>query len=255
YITYEYTRDDAGAQEPAFRCPDGASRQCGGDSVCVAANGGSVEPVFDSYPGVTVDAMRISEFRAGPLCGESVCEQSADIRVGGQDVCGGNRCTRFGMEFDYRNADPSKPLECSVSTSGGEEDFIGSLLKLGADAHQTRTQEESKPAGQEDGMAQLLGMFSKVIASADSPEDLQISMAPLDENGKPIESQRVGSAAASADPPIPRSVDLPSASGHLFVPMYQVADQSVSGDGKERLVRCTHNGAPVLETTFRLRAY
>jgi len=103
-------------------------------------------------------------------------------------------------------------------------------------------------------MAQLLGMFSQVLASADSPEDLQINMAPLDADGNPIESQRVGSVPRDGLPPVPRSVDLPGATGHLFIPMYQLADASISGPGKERRISCTHKGEPVLETTFRLVA-
>ena len=46
----------------------------------------------------------------------------------------------------------------------------------------------------------------------------------------------------------------PAVEGHLFVPMYQTVDGSISGAGKERRIRCTHKGAPVLETVFRLRA-
>lgn len=252
-ITYEYSRDDMDDHEPAYRCPDGASRQCSGSVGCLAANGDAVDPAFDSYPGVRPGTMRVEAFRAGPVCDGKVCEHSEEIRISGSDSCPAGRCTRFGMEFDYRNADRAKPLECSVSTSGGDGDFIGDLLKLGADASETRNR-GAPPTDPEDGMGQLLGLFQKVLTSADSPEDVQISMAPLDEHGKPIESQRVGSDASSAVPPIPRSIPLPAASGHLFVPMYQLADGSVTRAGKERRVRCTHNGVPVLETTFRLVA-
>jgi hypothetical protein len=95
-------------------------------------------------------------------------------------------------------------------------------------------------------------MFGKVLASADSPEDVQISMAPLGEDGKPIESQRVGSEPRNGPPPIPRSITLPAASGHLFVPMYQLAGRENLPGVKERKVTCTHKGAPVVETLFRL---
>jgi hypothetical protein len=161
------------------------------------------------------------------------------------------------MEFDYENADPSAPLECSTSTSGGDGDFIGDLLKLGADAASTRggTSDGQSNDGQgQDGMAQLLGLFGTVLASGDSPEDVNISMAPLGEDGRPIESQRVGSQPRNGPPPIPHSVDLPAASGHLFVPMYQLADGVNSGQVKQRRIRCTHKGAPVLETVFRLHS-
>jgi hypothetical protein len=257
-INFQYTRAAPDALEASWRCPDGATRQCGGSPGCATADGTRVEPVFDAYPAAGPDAMRISAFRAGPACGDGVCEQSADIRVTGGDTCPGGSCTRFGMEFDYRNADPSAPLECSTSTRGGDSDFVGDLLKQGADAMTARgagaeANTTANAGGQsQDGMAQLMGLFGQVLASADAPEDVQVSMAPLDENGNPIESQRVGSTSRDGEPPIPTRVELPAASGHLFVPMYQLADGSVAGQGKERTIRCTHKGAPVLETTFRL---
>ena len=65
-------------------------------------------------------------------------------------------------------------------------------------------------------------MFGKVIASGDSPEDVQVSITLLDENGNPIESQRVGSETGDASALIPRSVDLPGERGHLLVLMYQL---------------------------------
>ena len=255
-ISYVYTQDTPGALEPAYTCPDGASRQCGGDSGCIASDA-AVAPVFDTYPAAGAGAMRVSAFRAGPACGDSVCEQSAVIKVTGADACAGGRCTRFGMEFDYQNADPSAPLECKPSTSGGESDFIGDMLKQGADAMTTRNAgapSQSGDAQADDGMAQLLGMFGKVLASGDSPEDVQVSMAPLGPDGKPIESQRVGSAPRDGPPPIPRSITLPAASGHLFVPMYELADGPNASPSKQRHIRCTHKGAPVLETIFVLNA-
>ncbi|MEZ5558132.1 MAG: hypothetical protein R3E86_06225 [Pseudomonadales bacterium] len=250
-VRYEYTRDAPDAPQPAYRCPEGSSRQCSGNAGCTAAAGTRVDPVFDSYPEAGSDAMQISSFRAGPQCGDRVCAQSATIRVTGADACQSGPCTRFGMEFDYRNADPAAPLECTTSTRGGESDFIGDLLKQGADAMTSRTDETTNQS--DDGMAQLLGMFGKVLASADSPEDVSISMVPLDENGNPIESQRVGSEPANGPAPIPRTVSLPAERGHLFVPMYQLADDSMSGGNKERKIRCTHKGAPVLETVFFLQ--
>ncbi len=255
-INFEYTQDAPGAQEPTYRCPDGASRQCLGSAGCVAANGTRVKPVFAAYADAGARAMRVSAFRAGPACGDSVCAQSADIRVTGEDSCAGSRCTRFGMEFDYENADPSAPLECQPSTSGGDDDFIGDLLKRGADAMESRsasTGATTETQG-EDGMAELMGMFGKVLASADSPEDVNVSMAPLGPDGKPIESQRVGTTPRDGLPPIPRTIDLPASSGHLFVPMYQLSDGMQSGQVKERRIRCTHKGAPVLDTVFRLQA-
>jgi len=256
-ISFEYTRDAPGALEPAYRCPDGASRQCSGAAGCTAANGNRVDPVFDAYPAAGAHAMRVSDFRSGPACGDSVCEPAIDIRVTGADSCNSGSCTRFGMEFDYENADPSAQLECSTSTSGGDSDFVGDLLKQGGDAMTSRnsgSEVESGDSQGEDGMAELLGMFGKVLASGDSPEDVNVTITPHDEDGNPIESQRIGTGQGGGPPPIPRSVDLPAANGHLFVPMYQMADGSNSGQVKERRVRCTHKGAPVLETTFRLHS-
>jgi len=256
-ISFEYTRDAPDALEPAYRCPDGASRQCSGSAGCTAANGARVDPVFDAYPAAGANAMRVSAFSSGPACGNSVCEPAIDIRVTGADSCTNGSCTRFGMEFDYENADPSAPLECSTSTSGGDSDFVGDLLKQGGDAMTSRNSgsEDTSQDGQgQDGMAELLGMFGKVLASGDSPEDVNVSMAPLDEDGNPIESQRIGTGYGDAPSPIPHSVDLPASSGHLFVPMYEMAGGSNSADVKQRRVRCTHKGDPVLETTFRLHA-
>ena len=255
---FEYTRYKPSELEAAYHCPEGARRQCGDTPTCIAANGSRVEPVFDTYPGAGKGGMRISGLRTGPLCanGEKVCEQSATIRMTGADSCASGTCTRFGMEFDYVNADPSAPLECATSTRGGEDDFIGDLIKLGGDALSTRSgSTDDGGAGGEDGggMGQLLGMFAKVVASADSPEDVQITMTPLDENGNPIKSQSVGSQPSNGPAPIPHSIDLPAANGHLFVPMYQLAASSKPGVVKERRVTCTHKGDPVLVTAFVLQ--
>ena len=253
-ITFEYTRQAPSDLEPAYRCPQGAERKCNDGTGCVATNGGPVDPVFDSYPSADAGAMRISALHVGPLCDkgdERVCKQSSTIQILGEDSCPSGNCTRFGMEFDYRNADPTMPLECKTSTRGGDSDFIGDLVKLGGDAIAERDAASGGPEP-DDGMGQLLSMFGKVIASADSPEDLQISITPLDENGNPIESQRVGSETGDAAP-IPRSVELPAERGHLLVPMYQLVANSRPGTAKERRVTCTHKGEAVLETVFVLQ--
>ena len=176
-ITFEYTRSAPDAPDPAFRCPDGARLECAGAAGrCLAADGSAVDPVFDSYPSAGNGAMRISGFRAGRLCGERVCEQTTDIRVTGEDSCDRGSCTRYGMEFDYRNADPSAPLQCSTSTTGGKKDFIGNLLVKGLSAMPER---ENEPGKEEHGMRVLLDVFKKVVTSADSPEDVRVSIAPL----------------------------------------------------------------------------
>lgn len=251
--TFEYTRQAPTAPEPAYRCPPGSSRQCEGDVPCVGPDGQAVDAIFDSYPAVG-DAMQVSGLRAGPLCDDEdrVCEQSLAIRVAGEDTCAGGPCTRFGLEFDYRNASAGTPLECKTSTRGGDGDFIGDLIKLGGDAIAERNEATGGPA-EDDGMGQLLGLFGKVIASADSPEDLQISMTTLDEQGNPDESKRVGSTAGNAPPPIPHSVAVPAASGRLVIPMYQLVGSAEPGTLKTRRVTCTQQGAPVLETVFALQ--
>jgi len=252
-ITFEYTREAPGAPEPAFRCPDGARLECSAAAGrCTTAGGSTVDPVFDSYPSAGDGAMRVSGFRAGRLCGDRVCEQTTDIRVTGEDSCdrgrGGESCTRYGLEFDYRNADPSAPLECSVSTSGGQKDFIGDLLVKGLSA--MPEPESGSGRGEGNGMRELLGVFKKVVASADSPEDVRVSMAPLGADGRPIEAQRVGNLEAGP-PSAPRRIALEAASGHLVVPMYQLSDGAGAGP-LTREIRCSHRGTPVLETTFRL---
>ncbi len=254
-INFEYTRDEPAAPDAGYRCPTGATRQCGGSAGCIAADGSTVDPVFDSYP-ASMSTMQVSNFTSGAVCGDKVCQQTATIDVYGEDSCPGGGCTRYGMEFDYTNADPAIPLECSVSTSGGKDDFIGGLLKQGGDAMTTRSGDTTNTGGNsgEDGMAELLGMFGKVLASADSPEDVDVTITPLDEQGNPDPSRAVGTRAGGGPLPVPRSVDLPATSGHLFVPMYQLRDGLNRGETKERKIRCTHKGAPVVETVFRLEA-
>jgi hypothetical protein len=249
-VLYQYTKASESALEPKYRCPDQTTRSCGEAARCLDATGRPVDPVFDTYPGAT--GMRITNFRSGPLCGTEVCRHQIEVPLQGNDVCNGSKCTRFGMEFDYAGADPSQPLDCKTSTSGGSGDFIGDLIKLGGDAITTRADPNANK--EQDGMGQLLGLFGKVIASGDSPEDINISMAPLDENGRPIESQRVGSAPSGGTAPIPHNVALPSAAGHLVVPMYQTHDAMNNVETKERKLTCTHAGKPVLETVFRLQA-
>lgn len=245
-IFFEYTRAAPDAPDPAFRCPEGAQLQCTrGKGQCLAAGGGSVEPVFDSYPAAGADAMRIAGFRAGPLCGDRVCEQNTLIQVTGQDVCERGSCTRYGVEFDYENANPAAPLDCTGEVDGGG-DFVGNMLKKGADM----IPEQEEGSG-EDGMAELMGMFQKVLKSADTPEDLQITMAPLDEHGNPIESERVGQTY-TGPASVPRTVAIPASSGHLVVPMYQLVDVG-NKEAHSRKVRCSHNGIPVLEVDFQIQ--
>ena len=252
-ITFEYTREGPDDPVPAFRCPEEARLECSGEAGRCLAGSEEVTPVFDSYASRGSDAMLISNFKSGPLCDDGVCEQAVEIRLTGSGSCdrgdGPAPCTRYGMEFDYENADPAQPLECSTSTSGGDSDFIGGLIKRGFDA---APELDEKTIKGNPGLGQLLGLMQKVVASADSPEDVEISMAPLGADGKPDESRRVGSRPRTGPPPVPKTVELSGPSGHLVVPMYQLADRD-SGDALVREVRCSHRGEPVLETTFRLR--
>lgn len=208
------------------------------------AGGASAEPVFDSYPAAGPGAMQVSNFRSGHLCGDQVCRQATLIQVSGQDSCERGPCTRYGVEFDYQNADPSAPLECTGEVTAGG-DFVGNALKKAADS-----MPQMGDGTGEDGMAELVGMFQKVLKSADTPEDVRISMAPLDEQGNPIESQRVGSSY-EGPASVPRTVEIPSASGHLVVPMYQL--MGTSSPPEARQIRCSHKGLPVLEVAFQLQ--
>lgn len=244
-ILFEYTRERPDGLEVAVRCPEGSQLQCDGvKGQCVASGGASVDPVFDSYPAAGAGAMRISGFRAGRLCGDSVCEQATVIRITGQDSCERGPCTRYGVEFDYVNADPAAPLECTGEVTAGG-DFLGNMLKRAADSAP-----QMGDGSGEDGMAELMGMFQQVLKSADTPEDVQISMAPLDEHGNPIESQRVGNTY-SGPASVPRTVAIPSASGHMVVPMYQL--MGINSPPEARHVRCSHKGIPVLEVAFQLQ--
>jgi len=61
-----------------------------------------------------------------------------------------------------------------------------------------------------------------------------------------------GASPPAAAPGVPPSVPVPAARGHLVVPMYELADAAAPGSVLVREVRCTQNGSPVVETTFRL---
>lgn len=256
-ILYEYSREAPDALEAAYQCPAGTTRQCDSPAAaCIASNGERYEPLFAAYPQALVGAMQVSSFRSGMVCDDHVCTYAIDIPVTGKDDCAGQPCTRFGVEFDYRDADPTAALECRTSTLGEESDFINTLLKQGADSMISRRGAEQDDAqnGQQDGAEALTGLLAKMLASGDSTEDIDVTITPLDKDGNPIESQRVGSRAGNSVPPVPRTITLPASSGHLLIPMYQSADAMASGAVKEKHVMCSHRGSPVLEATFRLQA-
>ncbi len=244
-IFFQYTREGPNAPEAAFRCPEGSQIQCGrSKGMCMADAGGLAEPVFDSYPSAGANAMRIAGFKSGPLCGDAVCEQSTVIAVTHSDMCERGQCTRYGVEFDYENADPSAPLECTGETVGGG-DFVGNMLKKGAGM-----MEQQGVGTGEDGMAELVGMFQSILNSADTAEDVQISITPHDEHGNPIKSQTIGNTY-EGPASVPRTVEIPAPSGHLVVPMYQLASTQNPPTGRK--VRCSHKGVPVLEVDFQLQ--
>ena len=244
-IFFQYTHESPNLPEPAFRCPEGSELQCGRKKgSCMIAGVGNVEPVFDSYPAAGPGAMRIAGFKSGHLCGEAVCEQTTLIQVAGRDNCERGPCTRYGVEFDYEDADPSQPLECTGEVTDGG-DFVGNMLKKGADM----IPQQGDGTG-EDGMAELVGMFQQILKSADTPEDVKITMTPLDEHGNPIKSQSVGNQY-TGPASVPRTVDIPSSSGHMVVPMYQL--MGTGNPPKARMVRCSHKGIPVLEVAFQLQ--
>ena len=245
-VVFEYTREQPGSPEGIYRCPSGSRLECGGASgKCVGAGGVAVEPVFDSYSGTS--GMRVANLQSGRLCGNSVCKPAKIIPVSGQDTCEGASCTRFGMEFDYTGADPSEPLKCRTPiVDEGEKSFVEKMF---------RPMVESGNAGDVtgggEGMNELLGAFSQIIKAVESGE--AVSVAPLGEDGKPIESERVHLEAEGAQgSSIPNSIDLPAASGHLVVPMHQLADSGQT-EPVTREIYCTHKGEPVLETSFVLQ--
>jgi hypothetical protein len=235
-ITFEYTRDAPDGPEPLFRCPDGASLSCGaGAGRCVTGASAEVTPVFDAYAG-GARGMQVSGFRSGRVCGSggsqsSVCEETVDVAVTGERAW-------YGFEFDYRNADPSAPLQCSAS--GAEDDFLGGLVKNLATV---------MPADRSTELGALFGQIQNELGRGRSLTDVLsgISVRPAGEPA-PVES-----AAATAKPGVPSSVPMLSASGHMVVPMFELGSGGAPGSVTVREVRCTHKGSPVLETTFRLR--
>ena len=256
-VFFEYTRSAPGMPEPFYRCAEGTRRECGGGAArCLTPAGVEVEPVFDSFPAVGPETVSVSGFRSGRLCeegtgGSSVCEQTVDIQVTGTDSCaqgaGSARCTRFGIEFDYQRADPAVPLVCSASSRGGPGDFAGSIVAEGLSA-------VVSGEGGNDFSAALEGL-EEALRSGRSLEEILsgISIAPLDEDGRPVESARAGASPAPPPaPPTPNRVAFGAESGRLVVPLYELHDPSRSGRVVVREVGCSYRGAPVLETRFRL---
>jgi hypothetical protein len=256
-ILFEYTRSAAGAPEPVYRCAEGTRRECGGGAArCLTAAGVEAEPIFDSFPSAGSQTISVSGFRSGRLCaqgpgGAQVCEQTVDIQVSGADSCARGadsaRCTRFGFEFDYQRANPAVPLMCTASSRGAAADF-GSFAVA-----QALSPIVSRERGTDLGA--VVGGLQDALRSGRSLDDILsgASVAPLDENGQPVESERVGAPPApAAAPATPNRVAFEAASGRLVVPMYEFHDPSRAGQVVEREVACSYDGAPVLEARFRL---
>ena len=233
-ITFEYTRDSPDTPQPLFSCPDGARLSCGSAAGrCVTAAGTEVTPVFDSYAGGK--GMRVSGFRSGRVCRDGdtasgVCEQTIDMDVTADRVW-------YGFEFDYANADPSVPLLCS--SSGAEDDFMGTVVK---------SMLTFAPADDSTEFGKVFGQIQHELGSGRSLTDV-LAGIKVKSAGQPAS---VAETPAAPAPGVPLSVRVPSASGHLLVPMFEPSDAAAPGSTLLREVRCTHGGSPVLEATFRL---
>lgn len=245
-ITFEYTRDTPQGPEPVFRCPGGSQPACsGGAGRCVTSAGLEVSPVFDRYVGGTGTA-RVSGFRSGRVCRDGagvpgVCEEAIDIDVRGDARCeqaGASKpCSWYGFEFDYANASPGVPLVCS--TSAADEDFLGGVVKRALTA---------MPADRSTELGAALGHIQGELGRGRSLTDVLSGIKVTPAGGAPVG----GAPPAGAAPGVPPSVPVPTARGHLVVPMYEMADTAAPGSVLVREVRCTQNGSPVVETTFRL---
>jgi hypothetical protein len=235
-ITFEYTRDAPDAPEPLFRCPAGAQLGCGSPAGrCVTADGTEAAPVFDAYAaGAGASGMHVSGFESGRLCGggaeAAVCEQTVDIDVTGDR-------TWYGFEFDYSGADPSAPLRCLAT--GAEDDFMGGVIK---------SMVALAPADDNTEAGKVLGRIQRELGRGASLTDILSGIRVT-----PAGKSPPAPPAPGTSPGVPASVPIPAASGHLVVPMFELRDGAPPGSTLVRDVRCTHNGAPVLETSFRLR--
>lgn len=250
-IRFEYTRDTPDAPEAVYTCPQGSRQVCQAGSGQCQSNGATVDPVFNSYTGAGT-GMRISRFESGRVCLEngnpsSVCEPAVDIAVKGEHRCmqqgGQGSCSWYGFELDYQNADPSQPLVCYSTGGEGGDDFLGGMVAGLIKA---------APSDAGGELGDLLGNLQKELASGASMDELfsGISITTAGEN--PVTLGGAPKAEPEAKPGVPRNVTLQGVNGHLFVPMFELQSGSAPGSVVEKQLRCTHKGAPVLETTFRL---
>jgi len=249
-IRFQYTMDKPGGPEAIYGCPDGARRQCtAGQGGCLAGSE-SVDPEFETFNGGGPNTVRVSGFRSGRVClaggqPSSVCQSTVDIQVTGDDRCaqpdGAQRCTWYGFELDYRNANPAEPLICH--SSGAEEDFLGGIVSAAIEAAPADSDSDTD-------LGKMLGHFQKELNNGKSLDQLFSGITVTTADGKTL-----GAAAPTEtfhEPGVPSEVVLNGASGHLLVPIFERHDASLPGTSVEHQVRCSQEGRPVIETTFRL---
>jgi len=252
-ILFEYTKDSPTGPVATYVCPEGADLQCSSGEGRCRESGQFVEPVFSTFAGAT--AVQVSGFRSGRVCtygGQptGVCQPTVEIQVAGKDRClqpGGERpCTWYGFEMDYRNANPAEPLICQ-STGDGEGDFLGDLL--GSAIKSAPPAEESDNEGMNE-LGRLFGAIQQELQSGKSMDQAFSGITITTADGQVLGGPSPEDSFPQAG--VPTEVRLPGASGHLLVPMFELADSSPQGTRLERRVRCLQGGQPVIETTFRL---
>jgi len=246
-IIFEYTSEAPDGPEAVYRCPEGARQECTAERDGCRAGGKPVEPVFDSFAGGAA-SVRVTGFRSGRVCTtggqpSSVCEVTADIKVIGQDYCtqpGGKKgCTWYGFELDFANANPAEPLICR--TSAAEEDFLGGVVS-----------KVIKSSSVDEGteMGQFLGQLQKELNSGKSMDEVFSGISITTEDGTVLGGEEPSDVFPKAG--VPTEVAFNGASGHLFVPMFELRGASPPGSSVEHMVRCSQNGTPIIETRFRL---
>jgi hypothetical protein len=247
-ITFEYTSKTPGGPEAIYRCPEGARQECTPERDGCRTGGKPVEPVFDSFAGGSAALVRVTDFRSGRVCTvggqpSSVCEHGADIKVSGQDYCtqsGGKKgCTWYGFELDYSNATPTEPLICQ--SSAADEDFLGGMVSKVI---------KSSSVDEDSDMGKILGQLQKELSSGKSMDEVFSGITITTEDGTVLGGEEP--REVFPEPGVPSEVAFNSASGHLFVPMFELKDASPPGTSVEHMVRCSQNGTPVIETRFRL---